>query len=76
MNIFSTTILTIIATSIKLLNAFFIVKLVSIYIGPEGLAKVGQFISLITFLTVVSGGGISYGIIKYVSEYKDNDLKK
>lgn len=73
MKIFSTTILTVLSTSIKLLNAFFIVKLVSIYIGPEGLAKVGQFISLITFLTVFSGGGISYGIIKYVSEYKDND---
>lgn len=64
-----------IATSIKLLNAFFLVKLVSLYLGPEGLAKMGQFISFVTAITVVAGGGINQGLIKYISEYRQDKEK-
>lgn len=75
MNITKSIALTMIATSIKLLNALFLVKLVSLYLGPEGLAKMGQFISFVTAITVVAGGGINQGLIKYVSEYRQDKEK-
>lgn len=63
------------ATGLKLLNGFFLVKLISVYVGPEGLARTGQFISFISFLVLFAGGGINQGIIKYVSEYKENSQR-
>lgn len=66
------TFLSCLVTGLKLLNGFFLVKLISIYLGPEGLARTGQFISFISFLVLFAGGGINQGIIKYVSEYKED----
>lgn len=55
----------------KIILGLVIIKLIAIYLGPEGLGKLGHLISLVTFLAVISGGGIENGIVKYVSEYKD-----
>ena len=63
MNSIKSITMIMVSTTIKLLNALFLVKLISIYLGPEGLAKMGQFISLVTALTIIAGGGISQGLI-------------
>jgi len=34
--------------------------------------KLGQFMSLMSLLAVLAGGGISAGIVKYVAEYRDD----
>ena len=65
-------VLTIIAHLSKLLTGFLVLKLVSYYLGPEGLGRLGHLMTLVTLLSVIAGGGIINGIIKYVAEYKTN----
>lgn len=69
MDFAKTTFLSFFTTGLKLLNGLLLVKLISLYIGPEGLARTGQFVSFVSFLVLFAGGGINQGIIKYVSEY-------
>jgi PST family polysaccharide transporter len=59
-----------IATAAKLLTSLAIVKLVALYAGPEGVGKLGQFLSLVSVITIFAGGGISSGVVKYVAEYR------
>jgi len=61
-----------IAHGMRLLSALMIIKLVSVYAGPEGLGRLGLFMSVVSLTTVFAGGGISNGIIKYVAEYRDS----
>jgi PST family polysaccharide transporter len=64
-----------IATAARLLTALVIVKLVAWLAGPEGVGKLGQFMSLMSLLAVLAGGGISAGIVKYVAEYRHDAQK-
>lgn len=59
-----------IATGARLLAGLVIVKLVAWLAGPEGVGRLGQFMSLMSLLAVLAGGGISAGIVKYVAEYR------
>jgi polysaccharide transporter, PST family len=67
--------LTAVAAAARLLSGFVIIKLVAIFSGPEGVAKLGQFMSLMALLVVFAGGGIGPGIVKYVSEYREDPEK-
>lgn len=58
------------ATGARLLAALVVIKLVAWFAGPEGVGKLGQFMSLMSLLAVLAGGGISAGIVKYVAEYR------
>jgi len=58
------------ATAAKLLAGLVIIKLVAWMAGPEGVGKLGQFMSLMSVLAVLAGGGISAGVVKYVAEYR------
>ncbi|MDW2981322.1 MAG: O-antigen translocase [Rhodanobacter sp.] len=58
------------ATGARLLAALVVVKLVAWFAGPEGVGKLGQFMSLMSLLAVLAGGGIGAGIVKYVAEYR------
>jgi PST family polysaccharide transporter len=60
------------ATAARLLAALVVIKLVAWFVGPEGVGKLGQFMSLMSLLAVLAGGGISAGIVKYVAEYRDD----
>ena len=64
-----------IATAARLLAGLVIVKLVAWLAGPEGVGKLGQFMSLMSLLAVLAGGGISAGIVKYVAEYRHDAQK-
>lgn len=75
MNLISTSILTAISTIIKVISGFIINKLIAVYIGPTGLAMVGQFQNFIAIIKTISTGGIEQGVIKYTSEYKDKYKK-
>ncbi len=70
MNIARASIYTSVATAARLLAGLVIIKLVAWLAGPEGVGKLGQFMSLMSFLAVFAGGGISAGIVKYVAEYR------
>lgn len=47
-------------------------KLVALQAGPEGVAQLGQFMSLTALLIVFAGGGIGPGVIKYLAEVKND----
>jgi len=72
MNIARAGIYASIATAAKLLAGLVIVKLVAWMAGPEGVGRLGQFMSLMAVLAVLAGGGISAGVVKYVAEYRDD----
>lgn len=63
------------ATAAKLLAGLVIIKLVAWMAGPEGVGKLGQFMSLMSVLAVLAGGGISAGVVKYVAEYRDDPAR-
>ncbi|CAM4013424.1 hypothetical protein CCOS865_01679 [Pseudomonas reidholzensis] len=75
MNIFKTSILTAIATLARLLSGFIVMKLVALLAGPEGVAQLGQFMSLTALLVVFAGGGVGPGVVKYLAEYKGDDAR-
>jgi PST family polysaccharide transporter len=66
-------VLTSIATFARLLSGFLVMKLVAVLAGPEGVAQLGQFMSLTSLLVVFAGGGVGAGVIKYIAEYRDDE---
>lgn len=68
-------ILTILAHFSKLIMGFFIIKLIAYHLGAEGLGKLGHFMSVITIVSIIAGGGVLSGVIKYVAEYRSYPLK-
>lgn len=50
-------------------------KLVAVLAGPEGVAQLGQFMSLTALLVVFAGGGVGPGVVKYIAEFKGNGAK-
>ncbi len=76
MGLVKTSILTAISTVIRVFTSFIINKLVSIYVGPSGLAIIGQFQNFVIISSTVGSGAISQGVVKYTSEYRDSYSKK
>lgn len=75
MNIVRTSFYTTAATGARLLAGLVVLKLVAWFAGPEGVGKLGQFLSLMSLLAVLAGGGISAGVVKYVAEYRGDAEK-
>lgn len=72
MNVLRSGVYTGIGTAARLFAALAVVKLVAWFAGPEGVGRLGQFMSLMSLLAVLAGGGIGPGIVKYVAEYRDD----
>ena len=70
MNIVRAGVYSAMATAARLIAGLVVIKLVAWFAGPEGVGKLGQFMSLMSVLAVLAGGGISAGIVKYVAEYR------
>jgi len=64
-----------IAHGVRLVGGLIVIKMIAIYLGPEGFGRLGHFMSLIAILSVLAGGGILNGMVKYVSEYKQQPEK-
>jgi PST family polysaccharide transporter len=60
------------AAGARLVAGLLVVKLVALFAGPEGVGKMGQFMSVMSLLAVLAGGGIASGVTKYVAEYRDS----
>ncbi|GLQ86444.1 O-antigen translocase [Dyella flagellata] len=75
MNIVRAGFYSTLATGARLLAGLVVIKLVAWLAGPEGVGRLGQFMSLMSLLAVLAGGGISAGIVKYVAEYRHDAQK-
>lgn len=71
MTLIKTSILSLIATFFKMLSGLVINKAVSVYIGPSGLALIGQFQNFTQVALIAAQGAINNGVIKYTSEYSN-----
>jgi PST family polysaccharide transporter len=72
MNLIKTSILSSISTVVKIISGFISVKVVSVYIGPSGLALVGQMQSFVEMISNTASVGVNNGVVKYTAEYRDN----
>lgn len=70
MSIVRTGVYSALGTGARLVAALVVVKLVAAYAGPEGVGKLGQFMGLMSVLSVLAGGGIGSAIVKYVAEFR------
>lgn len=50
-------------------------KAIAIFIGPEGLALIGNLRNFVSSIQTVSILGFYNGLVKYVAEFKDNAIK-
>lgn len=62
---------TAIAQAVRMIGGLIVIKVIAMYLGPEGFGRLGHFMSLIAILGVLAGGGVLNGIVKYVAEYKN-----
>ena len=76
MTLIKTSVLTGISTIITVISGFVINKVIALYIGPSGLAVVGQLQNFMTIVTTFSNGAITSGIVKYTAEYQTIEKKQ
>ena len=77
-DLIKTSFFTSIATTVKIATAFILNKIVALYIGPTGIAIIGQFNNFFSIANTISSGGISTGVVKYIAENKtdQNETKQ
>lgn len=75
MTLIKTSLLSFIATAVKLSTALVINKAVALYIGPSGLALIGQFQNMLQLAMTASQGAINAGVTKYTAEIGADDEK-
>lgn len=63
----------LLSTFIRLSTAFISMKYMAVMIGPRGVATISQLSNIISIVMVLALGGINNGIIKYTSQFKDDN---
>lgn len=77
MTLIKTFILSAISTIIRVIAGFISIKIVAVYIGPSGLALMGQMQNFISMMSSVASAGVNSGIVKYTAEhYEDEEAKQ
>lgn len=77
MTLIKTSLLSAISTVIKVISGFISVKIVAVYLGPSGLALLGQMQNFIGLISSIASAGVGSGVVKYTAEYYDNnEIKK
>ncbi|WP_192034468.1 O-antigen translocase [Halomonas sp. YLGW01] len=69
MTLIKTSFLSLIATTVKILAGLSINKAVSVFVGPSGLAVIGQFQNIMQLSMTMAQGGINTGVTKYTAQY-------
>jgi len=69
MNLVKTSGYSLIATIVRMLSRLVITKIIAIYIGPTGLALIGQFQNFSQIVLVFANGAVTQGVTKYTAEY-------
>jgi polysaccharide transporter, PST family len=72
MTLIKTSALTAISTIIKVITAFIINKVLAIYVGPSGLAVIGQLQNFSSIAMTFANGAITNGVVKYTAEHRED----
>ena len=56
-----------------MISGLIINKAIALFIGPGGLAVIGQFQNVSTLIQTVAQGGINAGVTKYTAEYRADE---
>jgi PST family polysaccharide transporter len=74
MNLLKTSIYTSISQGLSVIAGLISTKIISVKIGPEGMAMMGQFLNSTAILSLLSTGAIGTGVVKYLAEsHSDKD---
>ena len=76
MDLKKTTILSALSTIIKLASSLVINKVIAVFVGPAGVALIGQFQKFLGIVRTIGNGAINSGVTKYVAEYNETDHHK
>ncbi len=76
MTLIKTSLLSAISTLVRILSGFIITKIISVYVGPSGLALIGQLQNFINIVLLASGNFLKTAITKYTAEYHTDSNKK
>jgi PST family polysaccharide transporter len=76
LNLAKTSLYSAASTFITLISGFIITKIVSIQVGPGGMAYHGQFQNITAILAIIASGAISVGIIKYLAEFGQDPAQR
>lgn len=60
---------------VKIVAGFLTTKFIAIFIGAEGLALIGNLRSFFAAIQTFATVGLYNGVVKYISEFKNNTLK-
>ncbi|MEH6765996.1 MAG: O-antigen translocase [Aequorivita antarctica] len=69
------TSLNAVVIGVRLIISALVQRLLSEYVGPVGQYKIGQFRSLSSLLMSITSLGTFNGIVKYIAEYKEDEIK-
>lgn len=75
MKLIKTSFFSGIITLIRISSGFISSKVIAIYTGTSGVALVGAFSNFINIVLTFANGAINTGVIKYTSEYGDDEDK-
>ncbi|MGE6648192.1 O-antigen translocase [Shewanella colwelliana] len=75
MNLYKTSILSGISTLIGMISGFIITKVIAVYVGPSGMALIGQLQNFINLVMLSAGGFLKTALVKFTSEFS-NDIEK
>lgn len=76
MTIKRTFLLTSIHTAIKILAGIIMNKIIAVYLGPSGLAMIGQFQNFTGIVSGIGNASIQTGIVKKTAENDDPEVRK
>jgi PST family polysaccharide transporter len=76
MNLIKTSLLSAVATTVKIIALLGINKILALHVGVGGYAVIGQFQNLVQIISTVANGAISTGVTKYTAEYYDEPEKR
>ncbi len=61
---------------LRFVLGFLNIKILAAFIGPQGMAMIGQFQNFLQLGTNISSLGFNNGIVKYLSQYKNSPNKQ
>lgn len=75
MKLIKTSIFSGLITIIRLISGFIVMKFIAFFTGPSGIALLGGFQNFISIILTFGNGAINNGVVKYSSEYSQNEIK-